>query len=113
MAILVTGAAGFIGFHLCERLLIEGHKVVGIDNLNAYYDPNLKLDRIKKIQKLGQTLNFLVQFYCPGFVFFLSVSAAIPSAQLSRRPQPSRRSLSPRPLSHPLEIHRPRPRLPG
>ncbi|KJU87281.1 uridine diphosphate galacturonate 4-epimerase [Candidatus Magnetobacterium bavaricum] len=47
--ILVTGAAGFIGFHLCKRLLQMGRSVVGIDNLNDYYDVNLKLDRLKQI----------------------------------------------------------------
>jgi UDP-glucuronate 4-epimerase len=46
--ILVTGAAGFIGFHLCKSLLDLGNEVVGIDNLNEYYDVNLKLDRLKK-----------------------------------------------------------------
>jgi UDP-glucuronate 4-epimerase len=40
--VLVTGAAGFIGFHVAKRLLEEGHSVVGLDNLNAYYDPGLK-----------------------------------------------------------------------
>jgi UDP-glucuronate 4-epimerase len=40
--ILVTGAAGFIGFHLARRLAAEGWSVVGIDNLNNYYDPRLK-----------------------------------------------------------------------
>ncbi|MBF0539021.1 MAG: NAD-dependent epimerase [Nitrospirae bacterium] len=49
MKILVTGAAGFIGFHLCKRLLDMGRSVVGIDNLNDYYDVNLKLDRLKQI----------------------------------------------------------------
>ena len=38
--ILVTGCAGFIGSHTCERLLKEGNKVMGIDNLNDYYDPS-------------------------------------------------------------------------
>ncbi len=47
--ILVTGAAGFIGYHLCKRLLEKGGEVTGIDNLNDYYDVNLKLDRLKKI----------------------------------------------------------------
>ena len=47
--ILVTGAAGFIGFHLCKRLLIEGYKVVGIDNVNGYYDINLKMARLKEL----------------------------------------------------------------
>ena len=41
-AVLVTGAAGFIGFHVARRLLQDGHRVVGLDNLNAYYDPRLK-----------------------------------------------------------------------
>lgn len=43
---LVTGAAGFIGYYLSKRLLSEGHEVVGIDNLNDYYDVNLKNDRL-------------------------------------------------------------------
>ena len=42
MNILVTGAAGFIGFHLSKRLLEEGHYVTGLDNLNEYYDIRLK-----------------------------------------------------------------------
>ena len=42
MKFLVTGAAGFIGFHLCLKLLRDGHSVYGIDNLNDYYDTNLK-----------------------------------------------------------------------
>lgn len=49
MKILVTGAAGFIGFHLSERLLAEGHTVVGIDNINDYYDINLKYARLKEL----------------------------------------------------------------
>lgn len=50
MKILVTGCAGFIGFHLTQRLLRCGHTVMGIDNLNDYYDVQLKLDRIEEIQ---------------------------------------------------------------
>ncbi len=48
---LITGAAGFIGFHLCKRLLDCGNDVVGIDNINDYYDVNLKLARLAILQK--------------------------------------------------------------
>jgi UDP-glucuronate 4-epimerase len=48
--VLVTGAAGFIGMHLSLRLLAEGHRVVGIDNLNTYYDPALKQARLARLQ---------------------------------------------------------------
>jgi len=44
---LVTGAAGFIGFHLSRRLLADGYRVLGVDNLNDYYDPQLKLARLE------------------------------------------------------------------
>ncbi|MDB3890686.1 NAD-dependent epimerase [Gammaproteobacteria bacterium] len=47
--ILVTGSAGFIGFHLAKGLLESGFDVVGIDNLNDYYDPQLKLDRLENL----------------------------------------------------------------
>lgn len=55
--IMVTGAAGFIGYHLCKRLLAAGKTVVGIDNLNDYYDPQLKQDRLARLTPL------------PGFQF--------------------------------------------
>lgn len=48
--ILVTGAAGFIGFHLSQKLCKEGYNVIGIDNLNDYYDVNLKKDRLKILE---------------------------------------------------------------
>ena len=54
---LVTGAAGFIGYHVARRLLEAGRPVVGIDNLNAYYDPKLKDARLAELAKL------------PGFAF--------------------------------------------
>ncbi len=50
MKVLVTGAAGFIGMHVSEILLKRGDQVVGIDNLNDYYDPNLKLARLERLK---------------------------------------------------------------
>jgi UDP-glucuronate 4-epimerase len=49
MKVLVTGCAGFIGMHVCQRLLGDGHSVVGIDNLNSYYDPALKEARLRRL----------------------------------------------------------------
>ena len=49
MKILVTGAAGFIGFHTCLNLVKQGHEVYGIDNINDYYDPKLKFDRLNEL----------------------------------------------------------------
>jgi UDP-glucuronate 4-epimerase len=49
MKILVTGAAGFIGFHTCLKLVSQGHEVFGIDNINDYYDPKLKFDRLNEL----------------------------------------------------------------
>jgi UDP-glucuronate 4-epimerase len=50
MKVLVTGAAGFIGYHVAERLLARGDEVIGLDNLNAYYDPTLKQARLARLQ---------------------------------------------------------------
>jgi UDP-glucuronate 4-epimerase len=49
MRILITGAAGFIGFHLARRLLADGHEVAGIDGMTPYYDPALKLARLAQL----------------------------------------------------------------
>ena len=48
--VLVTGAAGFIGYHVAQALLARGDAVVGVDNLNAYYDPKLKADRLARLR---------------------------------------------------------------
>ena len=50
MKILVTGAAGFIGYNLCKSLVKDKFQVLGIDNLNSYYDPALKLARLAQIK---------------------------------------------------------------
>jgi UDP-glucuronate 4-epimerase len=50
MRILVTGAAGFIGFHLCRRLLADGHRVSGLDGMTTYYDPALKTARLAQLR---------------------------------------------------------------
>ena len=52
MKVLITGAAGFIGMHVAQRLLARGDEVVGIDNLNDYYDVGLKEARLKLLAGL-------------------------------------------------------------
>ena len=56
MTVLVTGAAGFIGFHLSSKLLEQGTQVVGFDNVNPYYDPSLKRARIAQLQASAERL---------------------------------------------------------
>ena len=51
MKILVTGSAGFIGYHLCNSLLNDGYDILGIDNINNYYNKNLKLQRLEILKK--------------------------------------------------------------
>ena len=51
MIILVTGAAGFIGFHTTQALLEQGHTAIGFDNLNEYYDPKLKEGRLSILRE--------------------------------------------------------------
>lgn len=58
MKTLVTGAAGFIGFHLTHALLNRGDNVIGIDNINEYYDSNLKKNRLENIFKNPKSVNF-------------------------------------------------------
>tara|TARA_A100001015_G_scaffold235417_1_gene267196 strand:+ start:1017 stop:1430 length:414 start_codon:yes stop_codon:yes gene_type:complete len=58
MKILVTGSAGFIGFSLCKKLLERGDFVIGVDNHNNYYDPNLKEERLKELLKFKNYRHF-------------------------------------------------------
>ena len=51
MKVLITGVAGFIGFHVAKKFIANKIKVIGVDNLNSYYDVGLKKDRIKNIKK--------------------------------------------------------------
>lgn len=62
MRVLVTGAAGFIGSHLSHRLLERGDEVIGVDNLNDYYDPQLKEARLARLQTQGAELGGAFRF---------------------------------------------------
>ncbi|MCP9849578.1 NAD-dependent epimerase [Cyanobium sp. Morenito 9A2] len=62
-SVLVTGVAGFIGAAVAERLLQRGETVVGLDNLNAYYDPALKMARLEKLQALPQAAGGAFRFH--------------------------------------------------
>lgn len=70
MKVLVTGAAGFIGFHLCSALLKRGDEVTGLDNLNDYYDPSLKTARLKElgITSIAESGTSVSKLY-PSFSF--------------------------------------------
>ncbi|MBN1414600.1 MAG: NAD-dependent epimerase [Bacteroidales bacterium] len=72
MKVLVTGTAGFIGYHLANRLLKEGHEVIGLDNINDYYDVNLKYARLEEagIQKGQISYNTcILSLVYPGYRF--------------------------------------------
>lgn len=89
MRALVTGAAGFIGFHVSQRLLRQGAEVYGIDNLNAYYDPRLKEDRVSELRRepkftfarleLAEAENVIrfFQDYRPDVVVHLAAQAGV------------------------------------
>ncbi len=57
--ILVTGGAGFIGSHVCERLLAEGNQVLAVDDLNPFYDPRLKLQNLELLRRFGNNFRFV------------------------------------------------------
>src|SRR5690606_21954414 len=74
MAILVTGSAGFIGSHVSHALLARGEEVVGVDNLNSYYDPVLKRARLERLQAR------------PGFAFeHADIADLAAMTQIARR----------------------------
>jgi UDP-glucuronate 4-epimerase len=89
MKIIVTGTAGFIGFHLARRLLADGHEVVGIDNFNDYYSVKLKNDRNRLLEATpgfrlermdlteGERLFALVQDWGPDVVCNLAAQAGV------------------------------------
>ena len=58
MKILVTGAVGFIGFHLSKKLILNGHTVIGIDSINNYYDTKIKFDRLKILKNVSNKFIF-------------------------------------------------------
>lgn len=72
--ILITGAAGFIGFHLSKKLIELGYEVVGVDNLNDYYDPSLKLARLRELGIFGVRLKSdeIIKYKSDNFIFLKS-----------------------------------------
>src|SRR5580692_5659182 len=64
MNILITGGAGFIGSHVCERLLNKGHAVWTVDDLNSFYSPEIKKRNLKEIEALGKPFTFVPGDLC-------------------------------------------------
>src|SRR5699024_7331996 len=86
--IFISGLAGFIGYHLSQRLISEGYKVVGIDNINDYYEVQLKKDRLSQITKENftfikadlentQKINDIFKDYKPNIVINLAAQAGV------------------------------------
>ena len=72
MKVLVTGAAGFIGFHVVKALIKRGDQVVGVDNINDYYDIGLKKDRLNQLYNHKNSSAFKFEKIDVSFIFFLS-----------------------------------------
>ena len=85
MSVLVTGGAGFIGFHLIGELLRLGHSVVSIDNLNDYYDPALKQKRLDHLSELAVELKANYRFKKLDFADRDSVKALFDPAHSQSR----------------------------
>ena len=89
MKLLVTGSAGFIGFHIIKNLLNKKFIVFGVDNLNKYYDRNLKLKRLKLLKKYKKfyfnkldisninALKKVFKKYKPDYVIHLAAQAGV------------------------------------
>ena len=58
MKVLVTGCAGFIGYHVAAKLIKQNYRIIGIDNLNNYYDKKLKIYRLNELRKISNKKNF-------------------------------------------------------
>lgn len=81
MTILITGAAGFIGFHLADALMARGDRVIGIDDLNAYYDPRLKQARLDTLrERHGDAF----AFHALDFADEAALEAALAGAEFDR-----------------------------
>ena len=63
MKILITGVAGFIGFHLSKKLIIDGHNIIGLDNINDYYDVSLKEARLEELFKIAKDSTGNIKFF--------------------------------------------------
>ena len=70
MKALVTGAAGFIGFHICRKLINNNIPVIGLDNINDYYDTNLKLSRINELRKIANIKGVNFDFFKADLIDF-------------------------------------------
>jgi UDP-glucuronate 4-epimerase len=89
MRCLITGTAGFVGFHLSKRLLEQGHEVIGVDGMTPYYDVKLKEDRHAQLRQLGHftahrcmledepRLRTIVVGTRPDMVFHLAAQAGV------------------------------------
>ena len=96
--VLITGAAGFIGFHLANRLLAAGARVVGVDNMNAYYDVALKQARLRELANSPsfhfkrcdltehEAIRSILQSYKPEFVAHLAAQAGVRYSLTNPRP---------------------------